>query len=125
MYTALNVNPKGNLTTDCAVRSIALATGKSWDDVFIGITAIAFNEKLMPDTNSVWSKYLKNKGFKRHSIPDSCPDCYTVSDFAADHSTGTYVVCCDGHVVCVKDGVIYDTSDCGKLTALYYWKLEE
>ena len=81
--------------------------------------------KDMPPENAVWGAYLKSKGFRRHMIPDSCPDCYTVADFAADHPHGTYLLALPGHVVCVENGDWYDTWDSGGKTPVYYWQREE
>lgn len=35
---------------------------------------------------------------------------YSLSDFAKTFDDGVFIVVVDGHVVCVDDGVIYDTS---------------
>lgn len=76
----------------------------------------------MPSANHVWGAYLRRKGFTRHIIPDTCPDCYTVSDFAAEHPKGTYILALSGHVVCVCAGDWYDTWESGGEIPLYYWE---
>ena len=78
----------------------------------------------MPNANHVWGAYLRRKGFKRHSIPETCPDCYTVSDFCRDFPHGVYVLATNGHVLAVVDGDWYDTWDSGGETPLYYWRKE-
>lgn len=79
----------------------------------------------MPSANVVWGKYLKDKGYKRRVIPDSCPACYTVDQFAKDHISGTYILAISGHVVCVQDGNYYDSWDSGNEVPAYYWTKEE
>jgi hypothetical protein len=79
----------------------------------------------MPSANHVWGKYLRNKGFERKVIPDSCPDCYTVKDFCDDHPKGTYILAISGHVVTVIDGAYYDTWDSGDEIPIYYWQRKE
>ena len=38
---------------------------------------------------NVWGAYLRSRGFDRDMISNSCPDCYTVADFAAEHPHGS------------------------------------
>ena len=78
----------------------------------------------LPNSNATWGAYLINKGYKRHVIPDTCPTCYTVAQFAADHPTGTYIVATGTHAVCVKDGNIYDTWDSSQEIPTYYFSKE-
>ena len=68
--------------------------------------------------------YLRSRGFDRDMIPNSCPDCYTVADFAAEHPEGTYILALSGHVVCVQNGDWIDTWDSGGEIPLYYWHKE-
>ena len=79
----------------------------------------------LPSANSVWSAYLRQQGFTRNVIPNTCPDCYTVADFCADHPRGAYVLALSSHVVCVEDGTYFDTWDSGSEIPLFYWAKEE
>jgi len=36
---------------------------------------------------------------------------YRISDFLRDHPQGTYIVGVRAHVMCIKDGVIYDSNE--------------
>ena len=36
-FSYFNPNPAGQKVGDCTVRAIAKATGKSWDEVYIGL----------------------------------------------------------------------------------------
>lgn len=74
-FKFLNQNPDGLITDDCTVRAIALVMNKDWDTIFIGLVALAFEEKTMPDNNTLWTKYLINNGFERTAIPNFCQDC--------------------------------------------------
>ena len=47
---------------------------------------------------------LKQHGFTRHIIPNSCPNCYTAEMFCHDHPQGVYVLGFGNHVVTVVDG---------------------
>ena len=79
----------------------------------------------MPSSNAVWGALLRQEGFKRAAIPNTCPDCYTVEDFASDHPEGTFVVGTGNHVVTVKDGLIYDSWDSSQEIPVYYWFRKE
>lgn len=82
----------------------------------------------MPSANRVWREYLKDNGFKKYLIPETCPDCYTVTDFCRDHQQGIYILGIDGnkggHVVTVVDGNYYDTWDSGQEIPYFFWRKE-
>ncbi len=78
----------------------------------------------MPSSNAVWSAYLHKNGFERRTLPNTCPDCYTIKDFTQDYPKGEYLVATGTHVVAIKDGNYYDTWDSGNEIPIYYWKKE-
>lgn len=124
MYIELNINPDRKQTGDCVIRSIGAVIDKEWDDVFLDLMAKSFQMKEMPSQNNVWGSYLHDLGFKKHVIPDSCPDCYTVNDFTRDHPQGRYVVGTGSHAVAVIDGNHYDVWDSGEEIPVYYFEKE-
>ena len=119
-----NPNPSANLVGDCVIRAISLATGKSWDAVYMEIATLGYEMHDMPSSNAVWGAYLKREGFRRYIIPNECPDCYTVEDFCIDYPDGVYVLATGTHAVCVRDGFFYDTWDSGKELPIYYFTKE-
>lgn len=123
-YVNYNSNPDGKLEDDCVFRALAKVLGMNWNDVYMELTLHGFMLKSKPDKNYVWGSYLKRKGYQRYIIPNTCPDCYSVAEFAYDNPNGSYVVATDGHVVAVENGNYYDIWDSGKLVPLYYWKKE-
>lgn len=38
-FLKYNTNPVGRRGNDCTIRAISLFTGKTWDEVYIGVTA--------------------------------------------------------------------------------------
>lgn len=122
MFVEFNPNPNGRRVSDCAVRAIAAAFNVTWDEAY---DALSHNAKLMgdlPNSDSVWGALLRQMGFTRETLPDSCPDCYTVEDFAHDHPYGVYVLKTSEHVVTVVDGDWYDTFDSGREIVSYVWR---
>ncbi len=125
MWLRHNENPDGKNVGDCTVRAIATATGESWERTYTWLSVFGMAMRDMPNANSVWGAYLKMKGFRRHFIPDQCPDCYTVENFCEDHPHGTYVLALSSHVVAVIDGKYYDTWESGNDLPIFYWQKEE
>lgn len=124
-FVFYNPNPKQNLVGDCVIRAVSKLTNKPWEDVYVDICLQGFMMHDMPSSNNVWGTYLHNNGYSRHIIPDTCPDCYTVADFADEHKTGTYLLAIGTHVVAVQNGSYFDTWDSGQEIPIYYWKKEE
>ena len=121
-YVKYNPNPDGKSVGDCVIRAIAKATGKSWEDVYTGVCLTGYSMCDMPSANCVWGAYLRHNGFMREIVPNECPECYNVSDFAREHPRGTYILALTGHVVCVHDGDWYDSWDSGDKMPMYYWE---
>ena len=124
MYVYRNLNPYNKHVGDCVIRAIANTMEADWVDVYDDITRLGKILKDMPSSNHVWGIYLKNNGYRKHIIPNTCPDCYSVKDFCKDNPEGRFVLCLDGHVVSVVDGNYYDVYDCGDEVPLFYWSEE-
>ena len=125
MYVEYNPNPLGRHAGDCAVRAIAKVLDVDWDEAYLGIVMKGYAVKDMPSINHVWGQYLKARGFSRHAIPNTCPDCYTVADFEQEHGSGKYILATGSHVVAVVDGNYYDSWDSGAEIPLYYFEKED
>ncbi len=108
-YKFYNNNPYGRHVSDCAVRAIALATDRSWDQTYEELSnyakqqGITFSEIEFIDDylDRQYISYCQNK---RDKI-------VTVGDFADLKIKGTWLVTMGGHITCIIDGVIYDTFD--------------
>lgn len=125
MFQQYNPNPKGKNVGDCTVRAIAKATGKDWGETYLRLAMQGYLMGDMPSANACWGAYLRKLGFVRKILPDTCPDCYTLRDFAQEYDRGTYIVALSGHVVCVEDGTIWDSWDSGGEVPLYFWVKED
>lgn len=124
MYIHANPNPNGMYVEDCVIRAIAIATNRSWDDIFVHICLQAYIMKNMPSVNKVWGNYLSSIGFVSYPVLDRCPDCYTIRDFCRDYPFGTFILATGSHVVCVIDGDYYDAWDSGDEQPISVWRRE-
>lgn len=116
-----NKNPSGRSVGDCAVRAVSVALDVDWDTAYSMIAAKGYQLKDMPSSNSVWGAILRDNGFSRYAIPNTCPACYTVGDFADENPQGVYVVATSGHVVTIKDGIVLDSWDSRNEIPQFYW----
>lgn len=122
MHKQYNANPLGRRVGDCVIRALSLLLDKDWDEAYLGVVTEGYRLKDMPSSNHVWGTYLKRQGYKQESLPNTCPDCYTVRDFCNEHKQGKYLLATGSHVIAVKDGDYYDTWDSGDEIPVYYFE---
>lgn len=109
---------------DCAVRAIAIATGKDYKEVYDELKTLNNGKSCRDGTpKKVDKKYLTQLGWTWHP-------CMTIGSGCKVHLNenelpkGVLIVSVSKHLTCVKDGVIYDTYDCsrGGTRCVYgYW----
>lgn len=124
-YVEYNPNPVGKRVGDCSVRAISKALNMGWEAAYIALTITGLQMGDMPSADSVWGALLRQHGFKRMAIPDSCPACYTVADFCEDHPHGTFVLGIGGHVVTVESGNAFDAWNSLAEIPIFVWYREE
>ena len=124
MWQYYNPNPFERNVGDCSVRAVAKALDTDWESAYIMLAVQAFAMMDMPSSDSVVGSVLRQHGYSRRAISDTCPDCYTVEAFADDHPDGVYVVGTGNHVVTIADGIVYDSWDSRKEIPVYYWSKE-
>lgn len=125
MWIKFNNNPTGRLVGDCAVRAVSVALDIDWETAFalLCVNGMAMGDVVSSD--SVWGSVLRQHGFYRMSIADSCPDCYTAADFAHDHPRGVFVLGFGGHVATIRDGRLYDAWDSSNEIPQFVWFKKE
>ena len=124
MYIKYNPNPTGRNVGDCAVRAISKALNISWEDAYALIATNGYMMGDMPSSDSVWGAVLRQNGFYRKAIPNTCPDCYTASDFCKDNPYGVFVLGFGGHVATIVDGDLYDSWDSSNEIPAYVWYMK-
>lgn len=121
-FQSFNPNPKAAKVGDCAVRAISKALGMNWYQAYTELVKEGLRQCDMPSANNVWGAVLRKHGFRRASIPEECPDCYTVGDFLREHPIGIFVVALKNHVVAVDNGVLYDSWNSMDENPIYFWR---
>ena len=125
MWQYINKNPRNKAVGDCTVRAISIATDNGWVETYLDLCLFGLLMADMPSANTVTTAYLKNKGFRRRTIPDTCPDGYSISDFCTDHPTVTYIIGTGSHLTTFIDGCLWDSWDSRNETPVYYFEKME
>lgn len=116
-------NYKGS-TSDCVCRSIAIVTGKPYQEVYDTLNLLAENERLgkrkRTKSNSrtgvyrrTYEKYLKSLGYEwipTMQIGQGCKTHLRGDELPA----GRLVVRVSRHITAMIDGVINDTTECSR-----------
>lgn len=122
MWEMFNPNPiKAAGVGDCAVRAIARALNITWEQAYVRLCLNGYLMGDIPNADIVCGAVLREAGFRREVIPNTCSDCYTCQDFCLDHPHGVYVLKSNDHVATVVDGVLYDSWDSSMNVPIYYW----
>ena len=106
MWQKFNNNPCNRNVGDCAVRAVAKALNVDWETAFVTLAYNALQMCDMPSSDSVWGAVLRQSGFFRSAVPNSCPECFTAADFCREYPQGVYVLGFGGHVATIVDGVL-------------------
>lgn len=115
MYKYYNANALNKFEDDCVIRSISCATGKSWDYVYDYLSDIAQYEGTLFDKRDFVINYL-DRTYKRLNGLKG-----TVGEISGMFPNNTLLITMRSHIVCSKDGVIYDTFDCRDRQAEFVW----
>lgn len=123
-YQYFNPNPLKKNVGDCVIRALAMALDVTWREAYTRLAIYGLQKCDIPSSNNLWGSFLKENGFKARIVPDSCPECYTIRQFALDHPIGTYVVASGSHTVTIKNETWYDSWDSGDEIVAFYFEKE-
>lgn len=111
-------------TGDCVTRSIAIATGKPYQEVYDALNGFAQTERTSKRKKrrsssrtgvyrQTYQRYLESLGWRwtsTMSIGSGCQFHLQASELPA----GPLIVKVSRHLTAVIDGVLYDTNDCSR-----------
>lgn len=115
MYKFYNNNVLGLYKNDCAIRSIALATNMTWDECYQHLSNKARLKGTMLDDRDFILDYLDEQYGR---VPTYN---LLVGEVSSEYSDNVVLITMNGHIVCSKYGVIYDSFDCRDRQAEYCW----
>lgn len=118
VFEHYNPNPFGRNVGDCTVRALSKALGQAWHKTYFGLCIEGALRGDMPSANATWGAYLRRHGFRRELAPEDV----TVAEFTDAHPDGIYILALSSHVVCIVNGVLYDTWHSENETVLYFWQ---
>ena len=118
MYKYYNANALNRYEDDCVIRAISCATGKSWDYVYDYLSDMAQYEGTLLDKREFVRNYL-DRNYRRLYITGG-----NVGYISSLYPNNTLLITMRGHIVCSKDGVIYDTFDCRDREVENVWLVE-
>lgn len=115
MLKYYNPNPLGKNVDDCSIRAVSKALSLTWDEAFDILSGYGKAIGDLQNSNLAIDLALRNNGFVRDIIPNTCPFCYTTEDFCTDNPIGIFVLGFGYHVATVIDGDIYDSIDSSRM----------
>ena len=116
MYKFYNENPLNKYEDDCVIRAISCATNKSWDYVYDYLSDIAQYEGTLLDKKDFVINYLDRTYRRLNEVG-------TVGYVSSLYPNNTLLITMNGHIVCSKNGIIYDTFDCRDRQVQYVWRV--
>lgn len=117
-----NPHPTGKKIGDCVVRALAIANNKKWIEVYRELCEIGQELKDMPNSKSVYEKYLVNHGWKKQAMPKNNGRRIKLCDWA-DAQDGLFIASVVKHLTVVEDHTLLDTWNCGnKCVGNYFVK---
>ena len=125
-FKATNNNPKAKTTGDCVVRSISLAEGKDWLQVYKGLVKISYRHCELPNTEPVYEEYLRKNGWRKQKVGKTKNGRrYRVNEVVELTNAPVVIVLTRTHMTCVKNGEILDTWNCKQRTISCYYVRKE
>lgn len=98
MFQKKNANPERNIgKADCAFRAIAIAEGRSWDDVFKSLSWVGLQVAENSQAEGVWRAYMDYRKYSHTAFPRLKRGKHRMSleDFTQKYPEGAYVLLLD------------------------------
>ena len=121
-----NANPRNRITGDCVFRAITTATGKPYNECVMEMAELMCKTGYALNDSKGEEAYLKQLGWVKHKQPRKADNTkYTGKEFCKIFE-GICVAHIGGHhMVCIKDGKVWDIWDSTNGCIGNYWTLGE
>ena len=117
VFRYCNPHPQGKIVGDCVKRAITIASGKDYNEVKRELNRFKkrYNASVFNDWRKNVEPYIKEElnGVKMSFPAVRGQKRMSGYKFCSEYPRGTYILQMANHVVCCKDGCLYDTWDCG------------
>ena len=125
-YQFYNPHPQQKRVRDCVKRALTLATGKDYKQVSLELNRLKKETGAKEfNSNENWKEYVKRLGWEKLSFPAiKGQPRMNGHTFTENYPMGTYLLRMAGHLVTVKDGVLYDTWDSRDKCVYNAWKVK-
>lgn len=131
-----NANPKNKIAADCVIRAICTALEEPYEKVYRELLEVSLKCGYMLNEKQCYDRYLKEKGWVKHSQPRKADNTkFTGKEFCDELTcdimfSGRRVIAKIGghHIVCIKETddiygthKIHDIWDCTGKCIGNYW----
>lgn len=118
-----NVNPKNKKTTDCVIRALTVATGKTYYEVFDELYQLSIKTGWFINEKRLEEKFLEQNGFVKFKQPKKYDNskCLAGEIDELVNKNDIVIIRVAGHLTVVKDYVLYDLWDCRYKTINNYY----
>jgi len=107
------------------IRALAIALNKTWYQVYDDLYLVGRWDCSVSCHDEVWGMYLQFHGYEQFMLPESCPRCISIKEFARIFPKGRYIIGTGSHAVAVIDGDYYDSWDSGEEVPSFFWRIRE
>lgn len=114
-YKYFNANPVNNNVTDCFIRSLSCATGKSWDYIYNKISNMAQWNGTTMDNADFIVEYL-DRNYERMPKFNG-----TIGEASEFYNNNIILVTTRGHIVCCKYGNVIDSWNSSNKSVQHIW----
>lgn len=122
LHRYYNPNPNKKEVADCVVRACCKSMNKDWDEVYVDLCKIGFENKAMPNEKLAYEKYFIQEGFEYVKVFNKKGSKrLKVREIAKEHKKEVIICVVANHLVTTAEGYFWDLFDSGDNSLYGYW----